>query len=204
LARDTELSCRMEVGHARLEACAGKADAAEARLRSVMARPAPSDPSDPRLADTLFLAREALAEVLAKQGRHEQADKLLVDLADDAIQHARRHPDRADIGRSWAVAAYEDRIRRILERDRGDLEAARKLIAEFQQKFPDAIKAAPRRLGARKHRGGRAQLGHRIISLRPRAARDHSGSRKMPDTTALNPSSFSIRISTAPVMTQDT
>ena len=140
LARDTDLSCCMEVCHARLEAWAGKPDAAEARLRSVMARPVPSDPSDRRLADILFLAPEALAEVLASQGRHQQADKLLVELADHAMRHARRNPAQADLGRSWAVAAYKDRIRWILARDRGDVEAARKLIAEFQQKFPDAAR----------------------------------------------------------------
>jgi len=39
------------------------------------------------------------------------------------------------------VAAYKDRIRWILERNRGDVDAARKLIDEFQQKFPDARKA---------------------------------------------------------------
>jgi hypothetical protein len=137
LAKDTDLSCLTQIGQARLEASTGRLDAAEARLRSVMVQPVPEDPGDRRIADILFGAREALAEVLRKKGQSQQADENLVDLADHAIRHAQLHAEQKALAHSWAMTAYKKRIQFILDLDRDDMAAARKLIEEFEQKIPD-------------------------------------------------------------------
>ncbi|NLE62126.1 MAG: DNRLRE domain-containing protein, partial [Planctomycetes bacterium] len=56
IARDTTMECMLEDYLAHVEEAAGDLDAAEARVRAMMAKPLPADPEDRRANDILFSA----------------------------------------------------------------------------------------------------------------------------------------------------
>jgi hypothetical protein len=137
LSKDTTWECLLEDYLAHVEAAAGDLDAAEARLRTLMTRPLPADRDDRRANDILFVAPSHLAEVLNQKGQYEQADRVLVEVADRSIRLAKERPESGEVVLSWALSAYRGRVGLVLDRDPYDVAVAKRLAEEFKQRVPD-------------------------------------------------------------------
>jgi hypothetical protein len=134
-ATGTELEYIVEINRACAESDNGKHDAAEQRLRRIMAKPLPKV-EDRRTLDILFVAPQQLADILRERGKREEADGLYKELANRGFAWDRQHPGRP-IGESYVIAAYRGRLQLIVDRDPKDI-AAEQLIAELKQRLPSA------------------------------------------------------------------
>ena len=135
LSAGTDLACIIEINRASVESEIGKHQAAEQRLRRVMAEPLPKT-EDRRTIDIILVAPLQLADTLRERGRREEADQLYKELADRGIAWDQQHPDHA-IGASYVTAAYRGRLQLIVDRDPKDT-AAEQLIEELKERLPSA------------------------------------------------------------------
>lgn len=138
LGANTNLACILEINFAWAEAESGDLDGAERRLRRVMAQPLPADSSDRRSTDIQFVAPKELAKLLEKKNQPGEAERQFKELVIQAIRWNQQHPDKKEIGFSYAIAAYRWRIDSLLRRDTDEgVAAARELAKEFQKQIPD-------------------------------------------------------------------
>jgi hypothetical protein len=137
LGANTELSALVEINRASTEALLGKHEAAESRLRRVMAQ-TPTTPEDRRTSDILLVAPLALADLLRDRHQQDEADRLYREVADRGMQWDRKHPDPSQSGASYVTPAYRGRIELVMARNPPDIAAAEKLIDEARKRIPSA------------------------------------------------------------------
>ncbi|MFA5864038.1 MAG: M56 family metallopeptidase [Phycisphaerae bacterium] len=112
-------------------------DAAETRLRKIIAVPVPTDLKDwQKVTPQLFSAPFQLAKVYEKRGQVEQADRILIEAGERALAMAKAHTDISYLA-SYAIGAYRNRIELIYNANPENISGARQLAEEMKTRCKD-------------------------------------------------------------------
>jgi tetratricopeptide (TPR) repeat protein len=109
---------------------------AEALLRELMSKPLPPAVEVETYVPQVLVAPTTLARVLRDQGKPREADQLLVETANRAIELNELHPGIEWI-ESYAAAAYMQRVNAALESNPANVSEARRLAEEFHTRLPN-------------------------------------------------------------------
>ncbi|UCG48304.1 MAG: hypothetical protein JSU94_00725 [Phycisphaerales bacterium] len=129
----------VEINMAHLDTVTGNLDRAEETLRGIMARRVPRSLKDPyAVAPQLFTAPYFLAKVYKERKTFAQADQVLRQAGNVALQMTRKNPDVEWLP-SYVAGAYSHRINLVLEIDPDDIAGARRLAEELKEQLGDYV-----------------------------------------------------------------